>query len=380
MQVGDSFTSERREFRDPETGRRVIQLTLGDCFDYHLYYFIPSMTRDGRTVIFHRHEGDEVQMYRLDIEAGETVRLTDAKTPNALWRPWLQEAGHGVRDLLSAFNTETDELVYLDDNQIRAVHIFSLADRLLYEVPDDRVPCGLTGVSPDGKHFVFVHADREWWEASSHEQPRKYEAEGGRLDVLELETGTVRTLVQLNTWITHSNFYDNTRILFCHLATEEAILMTDLCGGHYVHLRTQDERGKTCHYQATSKGIVYEVGGRLVGLCDPDAMTFTEYEVGPAYVSHIGLDPEARLWFYESGTPDGRTIQYIPELRPGRVNEAIPLMSPMETYWLGQRSHLHPQLTPDRRSILFTGGDARNRTNHIFLLDVEDLADTVRQE
>ncbi len=40
-----------------------------------------------------------------------------------------------------------------------------------------------------------------------------------------------------------------------------------------------------------------------------------------------------------------------------------------------QRSHLHPTLLPDRRHILFTGPDAESETNHLFLLDVSDLAE-----
>ncbi len=211
MKAGDSFRSEQRESTDPETGRRLVQLTSGDCFDYHLYYFIPSVTADGKSIVFYRHQGDEVQLFRLDVETGLTVRLTDAQTPNALWRPWLQAPGHGVRDLLSAFNTVTQEAIYFDSNEIRAVHIETLADRALFQLPSDRVPCGLTGVSPDGKRFVFVHTDRAWWEANLDREPKRHEAEGVKLEVLDLATGNVRMLVRMNSWLTHSNFYDNDR-------------------------------------------------------------------------------------------------------------------------------------------------------------------------
>jgi hypothetical protein len=36
----------------------------------------------------------------------------------------------------------------------------------------------------------------------------------------------------------------------------------------------------------------------------------------------------------------------------------------------------NPTVTPDRKHILFTGGDRRTKTNHLFLLDITDLADT----
>jgi hypothetical protein len=49
----------------------------------------------------------------------------------------------------------------------------------------------------------------------------------------------------------------------------------------------------------------------------------------------------------------------------------------MKTHWLGQRSHLHPMVMPGRRHILITGGDERNETNHLYLLEIADLPDTV---
>ena len=378
MHPQDSFTSERREWVDPYTGRKLIQLTSGDCFDYHLYYYIPSTSADSRSIVFHRHQGDEVQLYRLGIETGLTVKLTAANTPNALWRPWLQPPGRGVRDFLGAFNTVTEEAVYFDSNEIRAVHIQTLADRLLYILPEDRSPCGLTGVSPDGKWFVFVHADRAWWEANLDNGPERHTAVGVKLDVLEIATGEVRTLVRINSWLTHSNFYDNERILFCHPPTETGILMTDLGGGYYQHLRTRDASGRsTCHYQATAKGIMYEAGNRIGGLYDPDTHTCIEYDLGLKGYVHTGRDPEGRLWFHEchDGKNGVHSLVYFESLAPEGANTPIPLIANRETYWLGQRSHFHPQLTPDRRFILVTGGDPRNSTNHLFLVDVADLQD-----
>src|SRR5437764_14910024 len=75
--VGRSFRSERREIRDPKTGRRLIQLTAGDSFDMPMYYYIPTFGSDGKTIVFQRyneHSG-EVQLYKIHIDNGETVQL-----------------------------------------------------------------------------------------------------------------------------------------------------------------------------------------------------------------------------------------------------------------------------------------------------------------
>ena len=54
----------------------------------------------------------------------------------------------------------------------------------------------------------------------------------------------------------------------------------------------------------------------------------------------------------------------------------IDLTGHWKTYGPKQKSHFHPQLTPDRKWILFVAGDETTKSNHIFLLDVSDLKDT----
>ena len=58
------------------------------------------------------------------------------------------------------------------------------------------------------------------------------------------------------------------------------------------------------------------------------------------------------------------------------THEWLRLTGSWPTYVGGQKSHFHPQITGDRRWILFTGGDRASETCHIFLLDIADLADT----
>src|SRR5262249_51058250 len=149
--VGATFVSPRREVRDEQTGRRLIQLTDGECFDMPMYYYIPTYDKTGKWIVFQRYDAKtgEGQLYKIEGETGKTVQLTAAKTPNSLWRPHLQPTGFGVRDLLCAVNTAANEAIYFDDREIRAVHLETLADRVIGKVPPDRTPSGLTGVSPD---------------------------------------------------------------------------------------------------------------------------------------------------------------------------------------------------------------------------------------
>jgi hypothetical protein len=76
---------------DPATGRKLIQLTNGDAFCYPLYYFIPSITDDGRYLVYHRCEGDGsgVQLWSLELGTGVHKQLTHAENPaeETQWKP-----------------------------------------------------------------------------------------------------------------------------------------------------------------------------------------------------------------------------------------------------------------------------------------------------
>lgn len=391
----ETITFAPREVRDKATGRRYVQLTSGEAHCYPLYYFIPTATEDGRIIVFYRWAGESNQMYALDVASGQARRLTNATSPNASWRPWAQLPSSGVSDQLSAFNTVTKEVIYFDGNTLHGVHIDSLEDRVIHVIAPDRKPCALTGVSPDGKLFAFAHLNRDYFENVPAKGPNKWEARGCVIELVELEACRSRRFMSLNTWITHLHFQDNNRLLFCHPPTENGIMVADVSGNWYTHIRTQDGPNlvgpvpieQTSHYQASSQGIVYEMRTKL-GLCDPYTFECQEYLVENYPVTHVGRDPEARLWFFDTKQPHPETgahtgprcICYMPELKFNQPNRAQVLLSEAITWGEGQHSHLHPVLMPDRKNILFITGDARTRTNHMALLDVSDLADTRREQ
>lgn len=378
---------ECREFDDPLTGRRWTQLTSGEEFCYPLYYFGPVVTADGKTVLFYRYHQGEVQNWKLDLDTGQATQLTHASTPNCLWRFWDEpERAHGVRDLMSAFSEVSEELAYFDGNVLRAVHVRTLNDRAVHELPEDRVPCGIPGLSPSGERFVFMHADRAWWEASTRNgTPLRHEARGVRLDVIDMQTGCRRTLVTINSWLTHANFYDEQRIVFAQLPTENSILMTDLRGGWYVAMRTQTPEGIVLnHAVVTRRGIQYETVSPLphgiIGHCHPETFASRDY-LTDYPIAHVGHDWQGRLWFgdiYELDPPHARHLAWLPRVRVDEVNPFTMLTQGFQMHGNPrvQRCHVHASLMPDRRHILFTGPDESTPANHLFLLDVSDLAGT----
>ena len=59
------LSSTFKRLKAPETGRAVVQLTWGKSSTYPLYFFIPTITRDNKYLVYHKAEDGEVQLYRL---------------------------------------------------------------------------------------------------------------------------------------------------------------------------------------------------------------------------------------------------------------------------------------------------------------------------
>lgn len=394
MKISEKF----KVIFDEETGRKLVQLTQGNGFCYPLYYFIPSITRDNRYIIYHKAQDNEVQLYKLDLHTACSTQLTNAVCPNTHWRQWCIDPGKGVLDHRSVLNTEKNEVIYFDGplgNDVRCVNIETLEDRRLFTLDEDRAAIGQNCVTPDGKWFVYIHADRKKYDSIFREGTNnqvwslRSSVKGTALCAYHLETGEHRTLLRINSPIHHVIAYDNHHVVFCHLADENSMLLTRLEGGWYTHMRTQDDDGGcVCHYVNTKKGIAYEVlrdngSGAIAGIYNPFSNKKYEFRLPEFFgYTHTGCDEEGRLFFYENMTtwmnePDCiHDMFFLKKHDREQGDQWVKLIGNRRTYRLGQKAHFHPRLVGDRNWILFTGGDAVSQTNQLFLMDISDLSDT----
>ena len=381
MDIWSGFTRSSA----PETGRETIQLTEGDATCYPLYYFIPTITDDGTHLVYHRAEKGDVQLHVLDLASGESVQLTHAASPQSRWVPWCVDSGTGVLDHRSVLDTSTGQLIYFDSNDVRCVKLDATNDRLLFSLPDDRIAIGQNCMSPDGEWLVYIHHDRELFAKVylDGKWGSRHLSKGTILAAYNMKTEEHRSLVAINSPIHHVLPFDDDSLIFCHPATENGMMLTDLKGGWYTHLRTlDDEEGWVCHYVPTRRGIAYEVLGRkdgkvLSGLYNPKSHQRYEFPLPSNFgYTHTGRDPEGLLWFYEIEKEGVHDLHFLASHNHKEEDEWVRLTGNWPTYGGGQKAHFHPQLTPDRKWILMTGGDGTTETNHIFLLNVSDLNST----
>ena len=104
MAIGDEFPSEAREWRDPETGRTMRQLTAGKGHEYHLYFQAYSLTADGRWLVFCSERDGTTQLYRLDRQDGTITQLTAGRADKTGWWPWTSMDFQGVHGFIACLN------------------------------------------------------------------------------------------------------------------------------------------------------------------------------------------------------------------------------------------------------------------------------------
>ena len=307
LTVSDTF----KRLKAPGTGRVAIQLTSGSDACYPLYYFIPSISRDGKYLVYHRYEKKTVQLHRLNLQTGESVQMTKAGGENTDWRPWQREPGlKGVMDYRSVLNVAKNLVVYFDRNTAHSVDLETLKDEVLFELPADREPIGQNCATPDGKWLAYIDAPA----GAEFSKP----CVGAKLMGYDFDTREQRVLFTIDRAIHHVMPYDNTHFIVNHPPGHNGIIFTDLTGGNWSELRHGDPgaRGNVCHQLPTSRGISYEVFGCgptvVSGLYDPFARKRLEFRLPPEFsYTHTGMDPECRIWYWETTGKAGHSMWYL---------------------------------------------------------------------
>lgn len=367
MHDDDFLPSELTEHRDVETGRRVRRFTAGPEHSYPLYYFVPSVTADGRFMVIHRVRNGRVNLWRLDMDGGAIQRLTDGRTDEASWDIWCEPGVSGVYDHLSALNVRTREAWFFDRSGLFGVHLDTLRQRQVWDL-GDRICISQNSFSPDGRWFVFVHADRRGYReavARRHSWDRHQawrESVPVTVGAIRTDTGQYRTVAELDFHVHHVVFMDNRTFLVNHVRGGMGMWRMDLDGRELGTLRPADAHGAPCHQSVTADGIWYETinPGKeprtWLGRYDLDAGTWQEFPVPqPGYV-HVGHDPAGRLAFYEiAGPPHRLVLVRHPFDAKRRRFEPLLTLPPYPAHAGGQRYHAHPFLGPDRRWVYHTG-------------------------
>ena len=385
---------------DTETSRQVRRLSDGLSNSYPLYYFTPSVTPDGRYLVFHSERSGKVQLYRLDLTNGEIGQLTQGHTREAGWAVWCEWHLDGIYNHLSAIHPRNGEVWYFEDDEIRATNVVSFANRNVVRLPVGRMPIGQSAFSPDGKWFAYIHADEAAYRTLLTDREAKTKAGlfhwtpdhhgsfrnaiGATLAVVNTATGTQRSVITTDYHFHHVLFVDNDTMLINHPKGVAGMWVVKLDGTDTRHLRPETAPGAhgamVNHQVVTARGIAYEAvayypdGGRdtYFGCYDMARNTFTERLLPTDGYVHVGFDPAGSFDFVENSGKSHTLLSVHPGLDPDMplVTRLLRRLSSPDHD--DQRHHAHPFLAADRRRLYFTDWSPQGFAQ-ICAMDVADL-------
>lgn len=397
--IGDITPSEWSTERDPETGRALTRLTDGSSNSYALYYFVPSVTPDGRFLVFHSERSGEVQLYRLDLATGAIGQLTDGHTRDAGWAVWCEWHLDGIYNHLSAINPVSGEVWYFQDDELRATNVASFANRLVRKLPSGSMPIGQSAFSPDGNWFAYIRADEALFRASLTTREAKTKAGQFRrtpdhqdwrnalpttLALVDTRTGDEREVTTTGYHFHHVLFVDNDTLLINHPRNVAGMWLINRDGSARRHVRPETAPGAhgamVNHQVITARGVAYEAvayhsdGSRdtWLGLYDPRRNRFSERLLPTDGYVHVGFDPAGRFDFVENS---GKAHTIL--TAHAGTNTDMPLVTKVLRTLSSpdhddQRHHAHPFLAADRQRLYFTDWSASGHAQ-VCALDVSDL-------
>ena len=388
MTIGMTYPAEWRDYSDPLTGRRVRQLTNSSAEDYHLYFYNPSVTPDGKYLIFISERTEISNLFRLDLQSGEIVQLTDAPPIRAEYWPFT-EAVKGVGSCLPAIGNRGKEVFYFVGTDLFAVEVETLKERQILSLPADRRPSmlqanasGETLVFATWDELLFMERSQRAYVGEKFPDEHFFQETTSTIMRVDAITGQAEeVLCKEKFWINHVhvNPQDRDFILFCHeySSLPDRMWLLNVSSGQCGPIpgQSRDEWYEHEFWSNDGQRIYFHGGSRsdntqgFCGCCSVDGTKYIK-----AYHSTSG-----RSYAHYNLHPDGETMVTDGEARPGCISkvhlcdgkQVFEVLCRHDSYTFGddQRCHPHPSFTPDGRQVIFTSN--RTGSSNVYLTDWE---------
>lgn len=376
--------AERSVYTDGETGARVIQWTSASCKNHHLYFTSPSVTRDGRWLVFLSDRQGDPNLFAIDRRDGSILRLSDNN--EGLLRSYVYPLGQtsGLSKASPCLDPERNNLYYIRNDRVYRVHLDdeATAETCLCELPLGWIG-GYTHISPDGKTFCVPCTDprafaddKTQWEQLNR-VPTRMGKHGlhSRLYFIDVQTGCMTVAAEVPFWVTHVQFdpMGSGRLIFNLEGHNEGIpLMNRIwcleLGGSFRPLAPEKEGEWRSHenWSPDGRSVIYH-GFR-------DHQAFVAARTWDGQLLHETIIEGVEFW-HATGMPDGTNM--VMDCRDGMISLLNPLepadgarvenLCRHDTGYVDQDAHAHPLVTPDGASVVFTS----NRSGCCQVYEVE---------
>ncbi len=355
---GKVYPDEHKVIIAEESGYEVLQLTTNSADDSGLYFTSRSFVPDENGLVFTSRRTGAWNLFYMNLKTFTFVQLTDSK----------KISGTGAE-----VSPATHEVFYSEGRMIKAVHLKTLAERVVTTVPEGYSLGSALSVTASGKALAFsittnlvlttktkvIYSDMD-----EHFAKRPWSA---------VLTGNAdgsgwHEIARQEKWLSHTLISPQNPklILYCHEGrwnqVEQRLWLVNADGSNIHPLRVEEkpeisighefwfEDGIHVGYQ-----VSYPKGPKMIGVADTRDGSVHEYQApytdGHVQASHHGnlfvgdgsdKDPYLNLYQLADGKLTGRHI-----FKHGS--------SFSQQYW-----HPHPAFSPDDAYVLFTSCRAGN--------------------
>jgi oligogalacturonide lyase len=385
--VGTVYPSEKRVYQDRKSGVQVTQLTSRGI-NYHFYFTENSFDRTDKEIYFLSNRGNEgaeiCNLFRMDLESGEMVQLTDDPTGVEAGRitktPDSEYIAYVTGKQLRLYNARTGEnrLLHLEESMLMHDLSFSCDKKKISFTRDEDV-----NALPDGGPNYAGFKEK------------MFATKDGRIATINLDGSGFHDVFRDTHWLSHFQYSpdDPDLAMFCHEGpwnyVHQRIWLINMktaevwpcfrqgeddCVGHEFWTRDGDiifdnRRGghdgtisskKTQVYaeKRTSTEIPY------FGFAHKDGIVYRKIDM-PFYCNHYFANAEVSLFV-------GDAVDDIVLIQPDEQGKAkVKVLAEHGTTWHYQRSHCHPTFSWDGKKLLYAADTDRWHDN-LFLVDVPE--------
>jgi len=369
--------SEVKEYRDADTGARVMQLTGGDSDNVHLYFTSESFIGGSERLVFGSNRSGRFQFYLLEIRERKLVQLT---------------GGEGVSPLQACLSP-AGRLFYFTGPALHALQLDTMDDRELYRVPNGW-KAHLATCTVKGDYVAFGYREdlsvsTETGRIYSTMAETYHQHPACVIMRIQASNGQPEAIWGERMWMSHVLIHPHQPdlIVFCHEGGSHVSQRMWTVNAAQARARKAQplypqKPGEFCVHEYFTRGgevgFQYELereGRREYynAFIRPDGSWIRQYLLPGPRPGHIQSNTANTLVVGDAGylgpdDRDGRNFISLMTHANGRASvRRLCRRKPGDT----QHSHGHPVFSLDDRWVLFNSriGDREN----IFMADVESI-------
>ncbi|MDQ7987999.1 MAG: oligogalacturonate lyase family protein [Candidatus Dactylopiibacterium sp.] len=369
MPKGSTQQFEFHEFRDRDTGVRVVRLTPPEVACPRNYFYQKCFSNDGRWLIFGCELEGAFNVWQLNLASGQARQLTEGAGDNY----------HG------AYLSPDDRFLFYTKGgrEHRRVDLASLEERVIYTVPEGWTGAGtwvpnsactqIAGMEMLAADRVISSNGWERFRLQFERQPLE------RLIAIDIASGQARVVHEEKRYLGHPMFrpFDDDTMGYCHEGPHDLVdarmWLIDADGSRPRRVKTHAPHEACMHEFWIPDGsrlmyVSYIKGQQQRGMWAADPVTLVNEHV-------MDIPPCAHLMSNHDGTlvvgdgagqlgdvadKDGHAFEPDPYLHLFDLRtRGTRRICRHDTSWAEYRgstqvTHPHPSFTPDDRQVLFS--------------------------